>query len=47
VKIAQAYVRHQRRPSDFVTVTVNGRRVWDAAPSPTAYTQARDLALAA
>lgn len=46
VKIAQAYVRHQRRPSDFVTVTVNGRRVWDEAPSPTAYTTARDLALA-
>ena len=47
VKIAKAYARHQRKPTDFVTVTVNGRRVWDEVPSRFAYTKARDLALAA
>jgi hypothetical protein len=33
VKIAEAYVRHQRKPTAFVTVTINGRRVWDEVPS--------------
>jgi hypothetical protein len=47
VKIAEAYVRHQRKPTDFVTVTINGRRVWNEIPSRFAYTKARDLALAA
>jgi hypothetical protein len=47
VKIAEAYVRHQRKPTAFVAVTINGRRVWDEVPSRFAYTKARDLALAA
>lgn len=45
VKIARAYVRHQRKSTDFITVTIGGRRVLDVVPSRTAYTQARDLAL--
>lgn len=46
VKIAEAFVRHQRESTAFVTVTINGRRVWDEEPNRAAYTKARDLALA-